>query len=134
MRISDWSSDVCSSDLGKTFSQGRERCQSRRAMTTPLTLADIQIRDPFVLTVPEEGTYYLFGSTDADIWHPPATGFDCYRSTDLERWEGPIEAFRPPAGFWSDRNFWAPEVHRYAGRFFLFATLDRTRTRLNSSH
>lgn len=91
-------------------------------MTTPLTLADIQIRDPYVLTVPEEGAYYLFGSTDADIWQPPATGFDCYRSTDLDRWEGPIEAFRPPAGFWSDRNFWAPEVHRYAGRFFLFAT------------
>lgn len=87
-----------------------------------LPLADIQIRDPFVLTVPEEGAYYLFGSTDADIWKPPATGFDCYRSTDLETWEGPIAAFRPPAGFWSDRNFWAPEVHRYADRYFMFAT------------
>ncbi|MGV9195273.1 glycoside hydrolase family 43 protein [Microbacterium sp. MC2] len=85
-------------------------------------LADIQIRDPFVLTVPEEGAYYLFGSTDADIWHPPATGFDAYRSTDLVSWEGPIEAFRPPAGFWSDRNYWAPEVHRHDGRYFMFAT------------
>jgi len=89
---------------------------------TALSLADIQIRDPFVLTVPDEGAYYLFGSTDADIWHPPATGFDCYRSTDLEAWEGPTPAFRPPAGFWSDRNYWAPEVHLHGGRFFMFAT------------
>lgn len=89
---------------------------------TTLNLAAIQLRDPFLLAVAEEGAYYLFGSTDADIWHAPATGFDCYRSTDLETWEGPIEAFRPPLGFWSDRNFWAPEVHAHAGRYFMFAT------------
>lgn len=87
-----------------------------------LSLQDIQIRDPFILPVPEEAVYYLFGSTDADIWNPPATGFDCYRSPDLTTWSGPYPAFRPPAGFWSDRNFWAPEVHRYRGRYFMFAT------------
>jgi len=92
-------------------------------MTTDTrTLAEIQIRDPYVLTVPDEGAYYLFGSTDADIWHPPGVGFDCYRSTDLVHWEGPIEAFRPPAGFWSDRDFWAPEVHPDQGRYVMFAT------------
>lgn len=89
---------------------------------TALTLADIQIRDPYLLTLPERGEYLLFGSTDADIWRAPATGFDCYRSTDLVHWEGPIEAFRPPAGFWSDRNYWAPEAHVYRGRYYLFAT------------
>lgn len=87
-----------------------------------LHLGDIQIRDPFVLTVAEESAYYLFGSTDKDLWHTPAVGFDCYRSRDLEYWEGPIAAFRPPAGFWSDRDYWAPEVHRYGGRYFMFAS------------
>lgn len=91
-------------------------------MPASLTLADIQMRDPYLVTVDDEQAYYLIGSTDADIWQPPATGFDCYRSTDLAHWEGPIEAFRPPAGFWSDRNFWAPEVHRYEGRWFMFAS------------
>lgn len=91
-------------------------------MSTQLGLEDIQIRDPFLLAVPEEGVHYLFGSTDADIWNAPATGFDCYRSADLRVWEGPLAAFRPPAGFWSDRNFWAPEVHRYRDRFYMFAT------------
>ncbi|WP_166866894.1 glycoside hydrolase family 43 protein [Salinibacterium sp. ZJ70] len=86
------------------------------------TTAEIQIRDPYVLTLPDQGVSYLFGSTDADIWRPPATGFDCYRSTDLEHWDGPFAAFRPDEGFWSDRNFWAPEVHAYDGRHYMFAT------------
>jgi arabinan endo-1,5-alpha-L-arabinosidase len=87
-----------------------------------MQLSDIRIRDPFILTVEAEGAYYLFGTTDEDVWNPPGTGFDCYRSTDLVDWEGPIPAFRPQPGFWADRNFWAPEVHRHAGRYFMFAS------------
>ncbi|VXC03194.1 Glycosyl hydrolases family 43 [Arthrobacter sp. 9V] len=85
-------------------------------------LDQIQIRDPFVVTLQESGQYLLFGSTDENIWSGPATGFDCYRSSDLRTWEGPIEAFRPPAGFWSQKQFWAPEVHEHQGRYFMFAT------------
>ena len=84
--------------------------------------SEIQIRDPFVLRHDGEGCYYLFGSTDKDIWKSKGTGFDAYRSTDLENWEGPFPAFRPEPGFWADRNFWAPEVHEYRGRYYMFAT------------
>lgn len=83
-------------------------------------LGDIQIRDPFIVT--HDGTYHLYGSTDRNIWFGPGTGFDTYRSTDLESWEGPIPAFRPAPDFWSPGKFWAPEVHRHAGRWFMFAT------------
>ncbi len=83
---------------------------------------DIQIRDPFILPVEEEKRYYLFGTTDSSCWSGPATGFNCFRSADLVEWEGPIPAFRPPAGFWGTRNFWAPEVHVHAGRYYMFAT------------
>lgn len=91
-------------------------------MATMLTLADIQIRDPFLYTDRERHEYLLFGSTDTDVWHGEGVGFDCYRSSDLETWQGPIPAFRPPRGFWATRNFWAPEVHAYRNQFFLFAT------------
>lgn len=84
------------------------------------TLADIQIRDPFVLV--HDRTFWLYGSTDANIWSGEGTGFDTYRSTDLTAWEGPFPAFRPPAGFWSPGRYWAPEVHAHRGRFFMFAT------------
>ena len=91
-----------------------------------MRISDIQIRDPFV--VEEEGAYYLFGSTDKNIWEGAGTGFDgyvCVPGTGAEAlrdFEGPFPVFRPPEGFWSETNFWAPEVHRYQGSYYMFAT------------
>jgi Beta-xylosidase len=87
-----------------------------------LTKDQIQMRDPFVLPHEADGTYYLYGSTDADIWKAKGVGFDAYRSKDLVNWEGPFPAFRPTPAFWADLNFWAPEVHPYHGRYYMFAT------------
>jgi hypothetical protein len=86
--------------------------------------SEIQIRDPFVFA--ENGVWYLFGSTDKDIWEENGTGFDVYKSDgDLDEWDGPYPAFRPPAGFWSTKNFWAPEVYYYDTAYFMFATFQR---------
>jgi beta-xylosidase len=87
-----------------------------------MRLSDIQIRDPFIVPIPEEGAYYLYGTTDTNAWGGPGSGFDTYVSRDLEAWEGPIPAFRPEPGFWGVENFWAPEMHRYRGRCYLFAS------------
>ncbi|WP_345751118.1 glycoside hydrolase family 43 protein [Microbacterium rhizophilus] len=87
-----------------------------------MRLDDIQIRDPFVLFDADADRYHLFGSTDANIWSGPATGFDTYWSDDLEEWHGPTPAFRPAPDFWSHTQYWAPEVHRYRGAFYMFAT------------
>ena len=82
---------------------------------------DIQIRDPFILKV--DGKYFLYGSTDKDIWRDSIpTGFDTYVSDDLQNWDGPYEAFRPSKHFWGTKNFWAPEVHEYNDAYYMFAT------------
>lgn len=85
---------------------------------------DIQIRDPFVFTNKRDGRYYLFGSTDKNIWGK-GTGFDVYVGDDLEQWEGPFPVFRPDDNFYSEENFWAPEVHEYNGMYYMFATFLR---------
>lgn len=82
---------------------------------------EIQIRDPYVLRINED--YYLYGSTDTNIWGTdPSAGFDAYRSKDLENWEGPFKVFVPSPDFWGKDNFWAPEVHVYQEKYYMFAT------------
>lgn len=84
-------------------------------------LRDIQMRDPFILR--EGDTCYLYGSTDPDIWRAPGVGFDVYRARGgLTDFEGPFPAFRPPEGFFAERNFWAPEVYRHGDGYYMFAT------------
>ena len=88
-----------------------------------MRLAEIRIRDPFILPIPEERKYYMYGTTSFGDPGCP-WGFDAWVSTDLEEWSGPIPVFRSPQGFWADRQFWAPEVYRYQGRYYMFATFN----------
>ncbi|WP_175598144.1 glycoside hydrolase family 43 protein [Paenibacillus luteus] len=89
-----------------------------------LKSGDLQIRDPFVLAVIDQQKYYLYGSTDKNIWGK-GTGFDAYWSHDLASWEGPFPVFRPDSDFFADTNFWAPEVYGYNDCFYMFATFRR---------
>ncbi len=84
-----------------------------------LTADRINIRDPFVLY--DGDLYYLYGTRGETCWGP-ASGFDVYTSTDLEHWNGPEACFENDGTFWADRNYWAPEVHRWKGRYYLFAS------------
>jgi arabinan endo-1,5-alpha-L-arabinosidase len=85
-----------------------------------LTKNDIRIRDPFILT--DEDSYYLYGTTDQNVWEGQGVGFDAYRSTDLEHWEGPFSVFRPAEDFWANQHFWAPEVYYYGNQYYMFAS------------
>lgn len=82
---------------------------------------DIHIRDPFIL--PYGGKYYLFGSGIPDqVDASSAQQFWCYESQDLENWSQPVCCFDPPADFWGTRDFWAPEVHHFNGKFYLLGS------------
>ncbi len=84
-----------------------------------MLLSDIYIRDPFILTY--KNAYYLFGTPGEYSWEGQG-GFYCSRSTDLVNWTEPKKCFTAPEGFWGTKNFWAPEVHEYKGRFYMFAS------------
>ena len=69
-----------------------------------------QLRDPCILY--EKGVYYAYG-----------TGWACCKNTSgslAGEWEdlGVVVKIPPHA----KTNFWAPEVHRYRGRFWMFTT------------
>ncbi len=85
----------------------------------PLSFADIHIRDPFILT--ENGKYYLYGSRGRETWDV-CTGLDVFVSDDLLHWSEPVEVFTKPEGFWADKNYWAPEVHKYKDRYYMFVS------------
>lgn len=89
-----------------------------------MTLNEINIRDPFIL--PYEGKYYLYGSRvgtpTEELYWGAQTGFDVYVSNDLENWSEPKSVFEKNNTFWGTRDFWAPEVHIYNGKIYMFAT------------
>lgn len=87
------------------------------------TLGEMRIRDPFILSDTVTKTYYLYGSTanrlmERDSLH----GVEVFVSKDLEHWEGPQTVFQPSADHWGKRMVWAPEVHKYKGKYYLFVT------------
>ena len=85
---------------------------------------DIRIRDPYILPDHEQKCYYMYGTTALEIGSLDAKNtFSVYRSTDLENFEGPKVIFDgDKIGFWADRDFWAPEVHKYNGKYYLFGS------------
>ena len=86
-----------------------------------MKLNDIHIRDPFIFA--EDGTYYLYGTRAGHPLGPrQGDGLDVYTSKDLVEWSEPYECFTTPEGFWADRDFFAPEVHKWKGSYYMFAS------------
>lgn len=84
--------------------------------------SDINIRDPFILV--DNNTYYLYGTRAADFGIKTG-GFDIYISTDLENWSEPIECFNSEKCSLNTEVNWAPEVHKYKGSYYMFATFTK---------
>ncbi len=80
---------------------------------------EINIRDPFVLN--ENGVFYMYG-TRAKDFGCKVGGFDVYVSDDLENWSDPIPCFDSEKYKMNNEVNWAPEVHKYKGRYYMFAT------------
>ncbi|ANF94997.1 glycoside hydrolase family 43 protein [Paenibacillus bovis] len=88
-------------------------------------LEDIPAHDPFVLTDPRQQLYYLYTGGSPEWNGMDRYGVLVYRSNDLSEWEGPYEVFAIPDDVWAhpQHGAWAPEVHEYEGRYYLFVTL-----------
>lgn len=88
------------------------------------TLKDINIRDPYIVPVEKEGVYYMYASSPTRENGKVYGGMVAYKSRDLKTWEGPVRVFDVPRDNWITGTVWAPEVHKYKGKYYLFATLN----------
>ncbi|OMF23255.1 glycoside hydrolase [Paenibacillus sp. FSL H8-0548] len=88
-------------------------------------LADIPAHDPFVVADGATQTYYLYTGGSPRLNGMDRYGVLAYKSQDLLNWEGPYVVFTIPDGIWANpqHGAWAPEVHTYNGRYYLFVTL-----------
>ncbi len=91
-----------------------------------MKLSQIVIRDPFVLA-DKNGKYYMYASSPSNL----GRGFCAYESTNLVDWSEPFVVF-DAKDFWAKDNFWAPEVHFYKGKYYLFGTFGTNNVRRTS--
>jgi beta-xylosidase len=90
-----------------------------------LRLSDMPVHDPWILAHEESKTYYLYSAARQNEGGVNRSGTLTYKSKNLLDWDGPYIVFLIPDGIWAKPNqgAWAPEVHRYNGKYYLFVTL-----------
>ena len=91
-----------------------------------MKLSDINIRDPFILN--DGNRFYMYG-TRAKNFGMNVGGFDVYISDDLENWSEPLQCFDSVKYGMNTEVNWAPEVHKYGGSYYMFASF--TQNNLN---
>jgi len=88
----------------------------------PLLLPQMQLHDPFIVADQTSETYYLFTRNETAMTGNQRLGTMVYTSKDLKHWSRPRVVFALPEGIWANGGAWAPEVHAWNGKWYLFTT------------
>ena len=81
--------------------------------------SEFRVRDPFVLA--ENNKYYMYTS-GCPFMRGYCDTFVVRESDDLINWSDEKVIFKADKDFWSHLDYWAPEVHKYNGKYYLFAS------------
>lgn len=90
--------------------------------SAPLVLTAMHLHDPWIVADASTKTYYLFTRNEAAMSGDGRLGTMVYASRDLKHWTRPKLAFVLPPSVWAKAGSWAPEVHRWKGKWYLFTT------------
>jgi beta-xylosidase len=95
------------------------------AETELMRLPDMPLHDPFIVADKKTRAYYLYTSNDPSVSGVDGTGTMVYRSRDLRDWIRPVVVFLAAelSGIWATDGGWAPEVHEWGDKYYLFTTL-----------
>lgn len=97
--------------------------EGESAETEMMRLPNMPLHDPFILADEETKTYYLYTSNNGRMTGTRGVGTMAYTSKDLLNWEAPKAVFIVPDDAFASQGGWAPEVHEYKGRYYLFTTI-----------
>ncbi|WP_263372786.1 glycoside hydrolase family 43 protein [Granulicella aggregans] len=97
--------------------------RGQQGSTALLTLPNMPLHDPWMLANEADKTYYLYTSNVPKLSGVSVAGTMVYRSVDLKHWEPPVLVFRTSEMRWAQSGAWAPEVHRWKGKYYLFTTV-----------
>ncbi|MGU3391225.1 glycoside hydrolase family 43 protein [Sphingomonas sp. M1A8_2b] len=93
-----------------------------RPQPATLRMPDMPLHDPWIVADRATRTYHLYTRNEPAMSGDARIGIMAYTSRNLRDWARPrIVAVIPPGG-WANDGAWAPEVHRWRGRWYLFAT------------
>ncbi len=84
-----------------------------------MKLSDINVRDPFIFV--ENGVTYLYRTLSQNPTEGDDYGLCVFVSTDGENFEKKV-IFRANADFWGEICYWAPEMHKIDGKYYLFGS------------
>lgn len=74
---------------------------------------EIWIRDPYIVVY--NGEYYMYKSYHNSIV--------VHKSKNLESWEEAKVVYTLSEDSWGCKDLWAPEVHLYKGKYYMFLSL-----------
>ena len=104
--------------LNTTSSQTKQNQELRS-----LKISEIRIRDPFISADSKTITYFMYAQMSNRLGEKnPQKGVEVYTSKNLKEWQGPTPVFKVSYNFWAKWMVWAPEVHFYRGKYYLFVT------------
>ena len=91
-----------------------------------LKIAEMVVRDPFIFVDSNNRCYYMQVNGGNQT-------IQCYKSKDLLNWKHESDAFVPDSLFWGKRDFWAPDMFEYKGRYYILATFSNVGTKRGTS-
>ncbi|MEE4454206.1 glycoside hydrolase family 43 protein [Novosphingobium resinovorum] len=111
-------------------SSGTADAQAEAPPAASLLLPQMPLHDPWIVADPATRTYYLYTRNEPALTGDKRLGIMAYTSRDLRHWTRPHMVFALPQRVWAKDGAWAPEVHRWNGRWYLFATFHDERAAL----
>ena len=93
-----------------------------------LDISDLVMRDPAVFADESTKKYYIQSNSKITKKNPKRGEIEsgkalyCYESKDLKKWRLAGKSFEAPADFWGKRDFWAPDMFKIDGKYYIIAT------------